>query len=137
MKLNPYLAFKGNCEEAMNFYVGALDAEIKVLMRYKEAPPGAFEVTEAMENLIMHCTLEFNGQMLMLSDNMAPHMTPGNNFSLSINTDATTAITLISKMKEGGQVIMPLDDAFWGGKFAMLVDKFGVQWMFTTNHDNA
>ena len=28
---------------------------------------------------------------------------------------------------------MPLQDTFWGAKFGMLTDKFGINWMF--NHD--
>lgn len=133
MNLSAYVTFKGNCEEVITFYADILGGEIKELMRYKEAPPEAFEVTEAMENLIMHCTLEFNGQTLMLSDNMAPHVTPGNNMSLCINADEESAYKMFSDLSEGGQQIMPFEDAFWGGKFGMLIDKFGIQWMFTSN----
>ncbi|MCO4822304.1 MAG: glyoxalase/bleomycin resistance/extradiol dioxygenase family protein [Flavobacteriaceae bacterium] len=137
MKLSPYVAFKGNCEEVIAFYTDVLGGEVKQMMRYKEAPPEAFEVTEAMENLIMHCTIEFRGQTLMVSDNMTPHMTPGNNMSLSINTDEEAAYTMFHSLLEGGQQIMPFADAFWGGKFGMLIDKFGIQWMFTAGHDGA
>jgi len=31
---------------------------------------------------------------------------------------------------DGGKVTMPLADAFWGARFGMLVDKFGLHWMF-------
>lgn len=36
-------------------------------------------------------------------------------------------------LAEGGQVTMPLQDTFWGARFGMLVDQFGINWMF--NYD--
>jgi PhnB protein len=30
----------------------------------------------------------------------------------------------------GGTVTMPLQDTFWGAKFGMLSDAFGIRWMF-------
>lgn len=38
-------------------------------------------------------------------------------------------------MAKGGKITMPLQDTFWGARFGMLQDKFGVSWMF--NHDTA
>jgi PhnB protein len=28
------------------------------------------------------------------------------------------------------KIVMPLQDTFWGARFAMIVDKFGIPWMF-------
>ena len=134
MKLNPYLAFNGNCEEAMRFYEDVLGGEIKRMMRFGEAPPDEFPVTEAMKNQIMHCTLEFDGCTIFASDNMQSNA--GNNFSLSINSDDEEQAVKIfeSLLLKGGKVIMPFNEVFWGGKFGMLEDQFGIQWMMSTNH---
>ena len=135
MKLNPYLAFNGNCEDAINFYKDALDGEILMMMRYSESPPEAFSVSEAMKNLVMHCTLQFNGLTILASDNM--NSTHGNNFSLSIMADdEEQAVAMFNSLSENGQVIMPYNEVFWGGKFGMLLDKFGVQWMISTEHES-
>ena len=37
---------------------------------------------------------------------------------------------LFGGFSEDGKVTMPLQDQFWGARFGMLVDKFGVHWMF-------
>ena len=37
---------------------------------------------------------------------------------------------VFNKMAEGGKITMPLQEQFWGAKFGMLRDKFGVSWMF-------
>ena len=138
MKLNTYLAFKGNCEDAMNFYKDVLDGEFTTFMRFSEAPPGTMEVPESMKNMVMHVTLESRGCTLMASDNIQEHMKVGNNFSLSINlSDDEEASAVFNSLAEGGQVIMPYENAFWGGKFGMLLDKFGVQWMVSSDHKPA
>ncbi len=131
MKLESYLTFAGNCEEAMNFYKGVLGGEFQTLMRFGEAPPDAFEVPEEHKNLIMHCTLITRGCTLMASDTIEPEkLTVGSNYSLSVGiADENEASSIYDQLSEGGQVIMPYDDAFWGGKFGMLIDKFGIQWM--------
>jgi PhnB protein len=40
-------------------------------------------------------------------------------------------------LANGGQVTMPIQDAFWGAKFGMLKDEFGVQWMFNCQQQQA
>jgi len=136
MKLNPYITFAGDCEAAINFYKEVLDGEITVLMRFKEAPPEVFVVADEHKDLIMHCTLEFHGCSLLASDTIEldKHIV-GSNHSLSINVKSVEeGATIFNQLLEGGQPIMPFADAFWGGKFGMLVDKFGVQWMISSEH---
>ena len=33
-------------------------------------------------------------------------------------------------MSDGAEITMPLADQFWGARFGMLTDKFGMNWMF-------
>ncbi len=37
---------------------------------------------------------------------------------------------LFTALGEGGKVTMPLQDTFWGARFGVLTDRFGVQWNF-------
>jgi len=137
MKLNPYLTFKGNCEEAINFYKDVLDGEIALMSRFEEAPPGEFPIPEFAKKLIMHCTLEFRGNSILASDTTEPDkLKIGSNTTLSINADdADEGSAIFRSLQEGGHTIMPFQDVFWGGQFGMLVDKFGIQWMVSTNHN--
>jgi len=135
MKLHSYISFQGNCEEALNFYKDILNAEVTTLMRFNEAPKEVMQVPEEAKQLIMHATLEFDGNSLMMSDHMNPEFSRGNSYSLSINATEDKATSIYNRLLDGGSVIMPLKEAFWGGKFGMLVDTYGVQWMFTTEHN--
>lgn len=134
MKLNAYIAFKGDCEKAINFYKDVFDGEITEFMRFSDAPEGTFEYPESAKNLIMHATLVFNDCTLLASDNIGEQMTIGNNFSLSFDADdEAQAQSVFSSLIEGGTVIMPFETVFWGGKFGMLLDSFGIQWMVSCN----
>lgn len=132
MKLLSYLTFDGNCEEAINFYKDTLKAKITMLMRFSEAP-GDMGVDKADNDKIMHAVLEFDGNSFMASDSLM-EVKQGNNFHLSLNvSDEDKAQELFQKLAGQGKVIMPFDVVFWGGKFGMLQDRFGIQWMISND----
>lgn len=129
MKLNPYIHFAGNAEEALQFYKNALGGEITDLKRYADAP---MPCDEDYKQKVMHARFVFDGNLVMVSDVFKgqPVSTHGN-IQLSVDvTDPAQIETVFNKMAEGGTVTMPLADQFWGAKFGMLQDKFGVNWMF-------
>lgn len=132
MKLETYLTFGGNCEEAMNFYKDVLGGDFTMMMRFDEMPPDVFPVPENKKDLIMHCTLVTDkGCTLMASDTLElDKLTIGSNYSISIGTpDENEGASMYENLSAGGHTIMPYENAFWGGKFGMFVDKFGIQWM--------
>lgn len=126
----PYLAFNGNCREAMTFYKDCLSGELNMM-------DFAGSGMESPENkdMVMHATLMRDGILIMASDGDAQHpVTFGNSVSLSINCDSKAqADEFFNKLAVGGQITMPLQDTFWGAYFGMLTDKFGIHWMF--NYD--
>ena len=129
MKLNPYLNFAGNAEEALNFYANALSGEITQLGRYGESP---MPCDDDWKQKVIHARLVFDDNLIMVSDSFkgAPVNFDGN-IQMSIDVENTERLNAVfEKMSEGGQVTMPLQDAFWGARFGMLKDKFGVSWMF-------
>ena len=130
---NTYLMFDGNTRQAVTFYKDCLGAELH-LMKYSEAPvpcPSA----EASDR-IMHAMLKKGDAILMASD--TPPGTPshqGNNFSININCESLPEIeSLFTAFSEKGKVVTPLQDMFWGARFGMLTDQFGVNWMFNFEH---
>ena len=63
-------------------------------------------------------------------ESMGQKLTVGNNFHLSIEAEnKEEAEKLFNRLATGGNVTMPLADAFWGAYFGMLIDKFGIRWM--------
>lgn len=125
--VNPYISFKGNCQEAIDFYKKALDAELIFSQTWGETPhsqPG-------MEDKIMHATIKVSGSTIMMADMPESEVAGGgSNISLAIGlNDVDKARELFNNLSEGGNVTMPLDKTFWAEAFGMLTDKFGINWM--------
>lgn len=124
--LNPYLAFNGNTREAMEFYANALGGVLEV-QTFGDAGQAAPEDKDR----VMHARLEADAITLMASDGMpGQEVKFGDNVSLSLNgSDAEALRKTFDSLAEGGTVMMPLKEQFWGDTFGMLADRFGVQWM--------
>ncbi|MYA18371.1 MAG: VOC family protein [Gammaproteobacteria bacterium] len=126
-----YLTFDGNCREAFEFYRSVFGTEFVVLSTFAEGPED-MEVPDADKDKVMHVTLPIGSNVLMGSDN-SPHGPPvvvGNNFSISVDTQAREeSDDLIERLAEGGTVTMPMEETFWGSYFGMCTDRFGVNWM--------
>jgi PhnB protein len=132
MKIEPYLFFNGRCEEAIDFYRRVLDAEVVMLMRYKEspAPPPPGMVPPGSENKVMHATLRIGESNVMASDGNCQGTPHFDGFSLSIGVkDAAEAQRRFAALADGGEVVMPLGKTFFAASFGMLRDRFGVHWM--------
>jgi PhnB protein len=125
-----YLNFDGNTRDAMEFYHKALGGKLDV-MTFADAhvpgPPGS-------ENRVMHARLESGPVILMASDTMPGHpFTMGNNFHINIDCSSNDEQDkLFQALCQGGTITMPLADQFWGARFGMLKDRFGVHWMFNS-----
>ncbi len=139
--VNPYLNFKGNCEEAFNFYKSLFGGEFAYVGRFGEMPPQeGITMSEEDKNKIMHISLPMgNGSMLMGSDSggeWAPNLTIGDNISLSLNaTSKDEADKLFNGLSAGGSVAMPMNQTFWGDYFGMCKDKFDINWMMSFNEE--
>jgi PhnB protein len=133
LKINPYLNFAGNTEDAFKFYRSVFGGEFATMLRFKDTPE-AGRVPEKEKEMIMHVALPVgDGITLMGTDaleSMGHRLQAGNNVQLSIETDSKNEVDKIFKgLSAGGKVTMPLADTFWGAYFGMVTDKFGVQWM--------
>lgn len=138
--VNPYLTFKGNCEEAFNHYQSVFGGEFAYVGRFKDMPPQeGVELSEADQNKIMHIALPLSkDNILMGSDTggWAPELKVGNNFSLSVSAESKEqADRFFIALSKGGNVTMPMAPTFWGDYFGMCTDAFGINWMISFNEN--
>jgi PhnB protein len=141
--INSYLHFNGKAEEAFNFYKSVFGGEFAALMRFGDMPGcGEMPISEADKQNIMHIALPIGaaGGVLMGGDTPEAmgQLTPGNNFSIAISpASRDEADRIFNDLAEGGKIEMPLADAFWGGYFGGLQDRFGVSWMVNYDENNS
>jgi PhnB protein len=135
MKLEVYLTFDGNCEEAMNFYKEVFGGEIVGRQRFSENP--GMPVPDENKDQILHCRLEFDGNVLMASDNMPGGKTiSGSNVSLTLGSrDRARTEKVFNQLAAGGKIGMPLQDTFWNAYFGMVTDKYGFNWMVNCENE--
>lgn len=129
-RLDPYLTFNGNCEEAMKFYQSVLGGELKI-NRFGEFDSPQIPVPDAQKDKVMHSVLKNELLNLMASDSRPEQpVTFGENISLSIaGTDEAQLTTFFNELSNGGKVTMPFAKQIWGDMFGMCTDKYGVHWM--------
>jgi PhnB protein len=127
LEVSPYITFKGNCREAIEFYKAALDAEVLFTQTVGESPMSDMGLAEN----IMHCAIKVGNSTVMMSDDPRPEGTAdGGNISLTIGlNDPERAKQLFGNLANGGSVVMPIEKTYWADAFGMVVDKFGIKWM--------
>lgn len=129
--LVPYINFKGNAKEALDRYAQAFGGQIAFAQTYTESGQ---EAKPEMKDKIMHAMLVAGELTIMASDVEEKDVKEGNQVSLSMDfSNVEEMENVFSALSDGADITMPLQDTFWGARFGMLTDKFGVSWMF--NHD--
>lgn len=125
ISLTPYLFFKGNCREAMEFYQSIFGGELAI-QTYDEVPG---PTQSGMEGKAMHAALSGGVAMLMASDT-AGASAKAAKVSLSLGgADEEKLTKIFNDLCDGADVQSPLKKEFWGDTFGTLTDKFGIEWM--------
>jgi PhnB protein len=128
MHMNTYLSFRGECEDAFNFYAECLDGKVGELFRYAGSPL-ANEVPADWRNKVMHGSVRIGDAVLMGADSAPDQYEKPQGFSLSLHMTSTAqAERIFERLVNGGRVLMPLEKTFWAARFGVLVDRFGVSW---------
>ena len=126
--VSPYIAFKGNCRQAIEFYKSALAADVLFTQTVGESHMSDMGPAEN----IMHCTIKVGDSTIMMCDDPKPDAAAvgSGNISLAIGlNDPERAKQIFGNLAKDGSVIMPLEKTYWAEAFGMVTDKFGVKWM--------
>lgn len=139
-KLNVYLNFPGNTEEAFNFYKSVFGGEFSSLVRFKDMPMEGANVPEQDQDKIMHIGLPIGEDLLMATDapeSMGFKVNFGNSSYISVHPDSKEeADRIFNALSAGGEIEMSIADQPWGDYFGSLKDKFGVCWMVNYSYPN-
>ena len=127
-RLNPYLNFKNNARQAMEFYKDVFGGELS--MNTFQEFQASQDPSEA--DMIMHAQLEASDGILFMAADTPNNMPfqEGSNISMSLSGENEAELRgYFDKLAAGGTVLQPLEKAPWGDTFGMLTDPFGVTWM--------
>jgi PhnB protein len=125
--LNPYISFKDDAREALEFYQSVLGGELKISTFGEFGDPSAPNA-----NGVMHGDLTVAAGLRLMAADTPPGMqwNPGDNISVSLSGDDSAQLKgYWDGLGVGGKVTVPLEKQMWGDEFGMLVDKFGITWL--------
>ena len=129
MKLNPYLAFDGQCREAFEFYAQALGGTIAFMQTMGESPMAEHTPPEA-HGRIMHVTLHIGDEVLQGADAPPGQFTKPAGFCVAVHfADVAEGERVFNALAGGGTVQMAFQPTFWAKGFGMLVDRLGTPWI--------
>lgn len=125
-KINTFLMFEGQAEEAIEFYTSLFDDSeiISMVMAGPDGPGGP-----QAEGTVQHALFTLKGQPYMAIDSFGHEFTFTPSISLFVHCDSEEELeTLYEKLMEDGTAAMPIGDYGFSTKFAWVQDRFGVSW---------
>jgi PhnB protein len=127
-RLNPYLSFRDNAREALEFYRSVFDGEL-VLSTF-----GEFHASDdpSEQDKIMHGQVTAPGGLVIMGADTPASVEhhDGSSISVSLSGEDHEELTRYwERLSDGGIVQEPLSQAPWGDSFGMCVDRFGTHWM--------
>lgn len=133
-KLNTYLNFARNAEEAFKFYKSVFGGEFSSVVRYKDMPMEGMSIPKGDDDKMMHISLPLDtGDVLMASDSLeslGQKLVPGNNVYISVHpVSKEEADRIFNALSVDGEIEMAIADQPWGDYWGSFKDKFGVMWM--------
>ncbi|MCW2585912.1 MAG: phnB [Frankiales bacterium] len=125
-RLNPYLSFRDNARQALEFYRSVFGGTL-TLHTFGEA--GGQTGPDA--DKIMHGVLETEKGFALMGADTPEGMehTPGTNIAISLSGDDPELRDYWSRLSDGGTVTVPLEKQSWGDEFGLCLDRFGIPWM--------
>lgn len=136
--LAPYVNWRGQAREAMEFYASVLGGTLEV-MTFADMGGVAAGVAEHEVEWVMHSALTVSDSVLLMGSDHPAHV-PGEPKKAQISLSGDDEATL-RRWWDGfaarADVVQPLGQAPWGDWFGSLDDHYGVHWMFNISGPRA
>ena len=127
----PYLAFNGQCEQAMRFYERVLNGKLEKIVRYADSPHASQTPAEHLQR-VMHARLLLEENGTLYGGDCPPSMPYEGikGVTLTLNYDSVEdAQRVFNALADGGNVTMNMQATFWATSCGMLIDRFGTPWV--------
>jgi PhnB protein len=126
MRLDIYVNYRGNCEEAFRFYERHLNGKITGIIKHGDQPNPS--IPADWKDKVLHARIEIASSVLMGAD--IPQAEPMRSAYLSLSVDSESeAERVYGVLVEGGEIFMKMEQTPFANRFAMLRDRFGTSWM--------
>jgi PhnB protein len=119
IKINPWINFNGNAEEAFDFYQSVFGGEIRKILND--------------ENEMMFIHLPIGKDNVLIANNVPEELgrvnENENRSKISVSTESKEdADRIFNGLSQGGNVEVPMSEGM-GMYFGMFRDKYGIEWI--------
>ncbi len=128
MKLDIYLNYRGNCEEAFRFYELHIGGRVIDIVRHGDLDQLNPAIPDDWKDKVLHGRLEIGTTELMGADVPTAEPMRSAYLTLSLETEEE-AERVYAVLVDGGRIFMKMEKTPFANRFAMLRDKFGASWM--------
>lgn len=135
VKITPNFNFNGKCNEAIQLYKEAFNAEIICLIRNCDATweESYSNLLDDEKEYIYHAEMCIGDQRIMMCDNFSVPYQPSASLSLTVTMDTKEDVLhAFEIMEEGCEIIYPIQSTSYSSCFVSFYDKFGFRWVIMT-----
>jgi len=126
MRLDIYLNYRGNCEQAFRYYEEQLGGRITGIIRHREQPNP--NIPADWQEKVLHARMEIGSTTVMGADIPSAESMRSAYLTLSLDNEKE-AERVYGLLASGGEIFMKMEKTPFANRFAMLRDKFGTSWM--------
>ncbi len=126
--LNPYISFRGDARQAMEFYHSVFGGEL-VTSTFGES---GMSQDPSDDELVMHSQLTGAAGLVLMGSDTPARMsyTPGDTISVSLSGEDESELRAYwDALTADATITAPFERAPWGDLFGMCTDRFGVNWL--------
>lgn len=127
----PYLYFYDECDDALNYYVDILGAEILEKATFEDV---AYMEDPSRKNCIAHASFKLGESVILANDFLEKkskeNSSGSSRTSIWLELEKVADIKLLEEnmLATGSKSIIKLEETFWDSLYAKIEDKFGIIW---------
>jgi len=140
-KVSPILIFARQASQAIELYVKAFAAEVKVKMLYSDASPKDLQYKEEDKDLVYHAQIKIGRQVIMLADDCRNAPSGEGTVDKSFLVDLVVEFASDDELKaayevlaDGATITEPLCSQTYCSLTCALVDKYGGRWQLMSGY---
>ena len=123
-----HIHYKGQCEQAFEYYAEVLGAEIGTMLRFCDSP-AADSVPDTWRDKIVHANLNLNGVEIAGDDTLPEQYKKPEGFYILLQfDDEESTKSAFESLSDNGAVLLPIQKTFWSSCYGIVTDQFGVSW---------
>jgi PhnB protein len=134
MRINPWINFNGNAEEAFTFYKSVFGGDFVKIIRFKDLSSPEFPIADNDANKIMQISLPIGKHNFLIANDVPEFVgrvnENENRSKIFVSAESREeADKIFNGLSAGGDIEGQIGESPWGSYAGMFRDKYGIEWI--------